>query len=137
MSKFSGMALPVDKPARMTIVHPINRQPLRDKDGNEAYIELYSGDSDAARKHERSVARRRLAMRGRLKLTPEEIEAEGVELLSAITAGWRLAALDGSPLDVPFTPDNARELYSDNAMSWLREQVNEFTADRGNFSAAS
>lgn len=136
MSKFSSLALPVDQPARMTIHHPITRQPLRDAEG-VAYVELYSADSEVARKHGRTVSRRRLAMRAGTKLTPEELEAEGVELLSVLTAGWRLLSLDGAALDVPFSQANARELYADNAMSWLREQVNEFAAERGNFFAAS
>lgn len=137
MSKFAGLALEVEKPSRMVIVHPATRQPLRDGDGSEAYIDLFSGDSEQARRHQRAVQRRRLAVRGRGKITPEELEAEGVELLAAITAGWRLVALDGSALDVEFSVTNARELYAEPAMQWLRDQVDEFASDRGNFSKAS
>ncbi len=137
MSKFAGLALEVEKPSRMIIVHPVTRQPLRDADGAEAYIDLFSGDSEQARRHQRAVQRRRLAARGRGKITPEELEAEGVELLAAITAGWRLVALDGDTLDVEFSVTNARELYAEPAMQWLRDQVDEFASDRGNFSKAS
>lgn len=136
MGKFDALALPVEKAGRMTIVHPVSRQPLRTEAG-DAYIDLFSAESEVARKHQRAVQRRRIAMRGRGKITPEEIEAEAVELLSALTAGWSLAALDGSAIDVPFTQDNARELYADNGLSWLREQADEFVSDRGNFSKAS
>lgn len=137
MSKFAGMALEVDKPSRMVIVHPVSRQPLRDNEGKEAFIELHSGDSDVARKHHRAVQRRRLAMRGRGKITPEELEAEHVEFLSALTVGWYLVDLSGAPIAVPFSPENARDLYAEAALSWVREQVDEFTGDRGNFSKAS
>lgn len=136
MGKFSALALDVEKPGRMMIVHPVSRQPLRDKDGKESYIDLFSGDSDTARKHQRAVTRRRLAMRGRGKLTPEELEAEAVELLAALTTGWYLLDFGGEVIDVPFSQENARELYGDNAVSWIREQVDEYTADRGNFSRA-
>lgn len=136
-SKFAGLAIEVDKPQRMPLVHPNTRQPLRTEDGEEAFIELYSADSEAARKHNRSIQRRRLNMRGRGRITPEEVEAEGVELLAALTTGWRLVSLSGDPLDVPFTPENARELYGSASLAWIREQVDEFAADRGNFPAPS
>jgi hypothetical protein len=137
MSKFDALALEVDKPSRMVIVHPVTRQPIRDADGTEAYISLFSGDSEPARKHQRTVSRRRLAMRGRGKLTPEELEAEAVELLAVVTTGWLLLDFNGKPIDVEFSQDNARELYGLSALSWIREQVDEFVADRGNFSKAS
>lgn len=137
MGKFDKLALAVDEPGKMIIVHPVTRQPLRDANGSEGFIQLYSADSEIARKHQRSVQRRRLAMRGRGKLTPEEIESEGTELLVALTVGWNLIALDGEPLDVEFSQENARELYAARKMTWLREQVDEFTSDRGNFSNAS
>lgn len=136
-SKFSGLELAVDQPARMTIVHPHTRQPLRDAEGYEAYIELHSMDSGAARKHRRAVTQRRLALRGGGTATPEEIEAEGDELLAALTAGWKLVGLDGSPIDVPFSEQNARELYHEPSLAWLREQVDQFVVVRANFSKAS
>lgn len=132
-SKFAGLEIAVDQPQRMTLVHPISRQPLRDADGETAWIEIYSNDSSAARKHNREVQRRRLAMRGRGRITPEEVEAEGIDLLAALTTNWRLLTLDGTPLDVPFSPEAARELYSAQALAWVREQVDEFCVDRANF----
>lgn len=139
-SKFAGLELAVDKPQRLTLLHPNTRQPLRDKKGEEAWIDLYSADSDVARKHNRAIQRRLLnvSARGqRIKRTPEELEAEGLDLLVALTTGWRLVSLSGDHMDVPFTAENARELYGAPSMAWLREQVDEFAADRGNFSGAS
>jgi hypothetical protein len=139
-SKFAGLALEVEKPSRMTIMHPLTNAPLRDKDGQEAWIELYSSDSDPARKHQRSAQRRRLASagrRGRVKVTPEEMEADGIDMLVAITAGWNLLDLSGKPLKVEFNQDNARELYAEPGMSWLVEQIDTFASERENFSKAS
>lgn len=135
--KFAGLEIEVDKPQRMTLVHPNTRQPLRTEDGEEAFIELYSADSEAARRHNRAIQRRRLAMRGRGRITPEELEAEGVELLAALTTGWRLVTLSGKTLEVPFSPENARELYAAPSLAWIREQVDEFAADRSNFQQSS
>lgn len=136
--KFAGLEIAIDKPGRLILSHPITRQPLRDPDGKEAWIELFSADSDIARKHQQAIQRRRLAQRGnRLRITPEELEAEAVDLLAALTAGWYLVSLNGEPLNVPFSVENARELYAVPAMTWVREQVDEFAADRGNYSGAS
>lgn len=136
-SKFAALELETDKPSRMSIVHPVSRQPLRDAEGKEGYIELYSADSDVARKHHRNIQRRRLAMRGRGKLTPEELDAENIELLAALTTGWYLLDLAGNLVDVPCNAENAREIYGNNKIAWLREQVDEYAVDRGNFSTAS
>lgn len=136
MSKFSALGLEVETPGRMVVVHPITRQPLRDADGKEAYVDLYSKDSEIARRYFRAVAKRRINDRGR-KPNLEEIEAEGAEFLSAITAGWYLLGLDGRPLDVAFSDENARELYSLPATAWLRDQADEYAGDRGNFSKTS
>ena len=121
----------------MVLVHPVTRQPIRNGSGDPAYIDHYSSDSEIAKKHQRNIQRRRLAMRGRMKITPEEIDAEGVDILAALTVGWHLIDLKGNVIDLPFSQENARELYSNPAVSWLREQIDESTADRGNFSQGS
>jgi hypothetical protein len=131
----SALSLDVEKPQRMPLLHYQTRQPLRGPNGEEAYVDLYSSDSDIARRHNRETQRRRLNMRGRGKLTPEELEAEATDLLVALTAGWSLVALDGSMLGLPFSAQNARVVY--DKVTWIREQVDEFAADRGNFTRAS
>jgi hypothetical protein len=137
MSEFSGLELEVETPFRLVLVHPITRQPMRDEQGNPAYIDHYSSDSEIARKHQRNIQRRRLAMRGRMKITPEELEAEAVDILAALTVDWHLVDLKGQVIDTKFTQENARKLYASPAVSWLREQLDESTADRANFSKGS
>lgn len=136
-SKFAGLALEVEKPSRMIIMHPVTQQPLRDKDGKEAYIDLYSTDSVAARSHEQNVLRRRINMRRGAKMTPEELEADSVEMLTALTVGWYLLDLTGEAMGIEFSQENAREAYGLPGWFWLREQINTFVGDRGNFSKAS
>lgn len=133
----SALSLEVDKPQRMTLVHFNTRQPLRDDEGREAWIDVYSNDSQIARRHDREVLRRVYKMRGRGTLTPEETEANGTDLLVSLTAGWFLLAPSGAPIDLPFTPENARRLYTAPATKWIRDQVDEFSADRGNFTRHS
>jgi hypothetical protein len=137
MSKFAGLELEIEAPFRLILVHPVTRQPLRDTEGNPAYIDHYSADSEIARKHQREVQRRRLQSRGRMKITPEELEAEAIEILAALTVGWHLVGLKGQVITTEFTRENARDLYGDPTIAWLREQIDESTADRANFSQGS
>ena len=133
MNKFAGLAVPTDRPARMTILHPVTGQPIRRADtGEPIWIDLLSADSKAAREHERAVQNRRLQSRAR-RITADDIEAEGVELLVVLTQGWSLAQLDGQPLDVPCTPENAREFYASPELAFIRRQANDFAADLGNY----
>ena len=135
MSKFAGLAVQADKPSRMTVRHPGTGQPLRDKDGNEAWIDLLSADSAAGLRQQRAIRDRRLAGHAR-RLKAEDMDREGAELLAALTTGWSLVALDGAPIDVPCNAGNAAELYSIPELLWLREQVDQYVADRGNFLAS-
>ncbi len=136
MSKFAGMGLAVDRPTRMTITHPITRQPLEFVDengkgtGKFAWIDVLSGQSSAAKAHDLRVRNRRLQRRA--PMTAEEMAADDTELLVVLTTGWGLATLDGVPVDTPCTPENARELYTEPVMTWLRNQVDTHAGAEGN-----
>lgn len=132
MSKFSGLAVRGDQPSRMTIHHPGTGLPLRDADGLPAWIDLLSMDSKAAQQIQRAAQNRRLERRIR-KLTAEDLAAEEIDLLAALTSKWRLLTLDGAAIDVECSAANAAELYALPELAWLREQVSGFVADRGNF----
>jgi hypothetical protein len=134
MSKFSGLGVPVDKPSRMTIMHPVTGEPVLDKDKKPAWIEVYSADSDRAKAYNRKTTQRRLDMRGRNVVSAVALENDGNGLLAELTVGWHLVDLASSEIiDVPFSTQNARELYSEPEMTWLREQVDTFAGARGNF----
>ena len=137
MSKFAALALAVETPERMPVLHPVTKVPLVDGTGKEAHIALFSSDSPQAQEHLRSLSRKRIASKNRTVLTIEEVERGQIDGLVKLTAGWYLVGLDGMALDVPFSPENARELYAEPAMAWLREQVEQFAADRENFLKAS
>lgn len=137
MSKFAALALEVDTPARMVIKHPVTGLPIRDSDGNEAWIDLYSSDSEAARKAQRTITNGRLAMRNRAAIDAARLEREGAEILAVLTVGWNLISLDGQPIDVPVSQANALELYLDRGLAWIREQADVFVGDRANFEKAS
>lgn len=142
MSKFAGLAIEVERPSRMIIRHPATGRPLVAKDDPDcvAYIDVFSADSEVARSHHRKHGQERmdaLARHGKISRQIEEIEASDTDLLAALTAGWNLLNLNGEKLPVEYSKDNARELYREPAMAWLREQVDRFSAERGNFLKAS
>lgn len=134
-SMFAGLELDVDRPQRLHLLHPHTRQPLRDntEKQQEAWIDLYSGDSANARRHNNNVMRRRFNATGRnqrIRFSPEELEAEAIDLYAVLTTEWYLVTLNGEPLSVAFSQEAARDLYK---TAWVREQVEDFVNDRANF----
>lgn len=136
MSKFDALELAVDQPSRMTIHHPITGAPLTNDEG-DAWIDLLSLDSNKAKAFERKLTSSRLSQRVRQQITADQLESEHTSRLANLCVGWKLLTLDGSPLDVPFSESNAAELFSNNRMSWLREQCEAFLANRANFMKGS
>lgn len=139
MSKFDALALPVDAASRMIVKHPVSNQPLRGDDGKEAYIDLLSLDSQKAQAFDRTAGDRRLERLARGRSIPQsaEFEAEQTERMALLTTGWLLLGLDGTPVDVEFNEQNARELYAAPQMLWLRQQVFLFQGNLANFAKAS
>lgn len=58
-------------------------------------------------------------------------EAQAINNLVACTVDWQGVAFNGEPL--PCTADNARRIYADPGLAWLRAQVAEFTEEQANF----
>lgn len=133
MSKFAGLGLSVDVPARMTIVHPLSGQPVRNAEtGEEGWIELLAASGTTGRAHDRGVMDRRIKQ-GQRRVRAEEIDADAVEKIAKLTRAWSLVLLDGTPLAVECTLTNARELFGMTETAWLLEQCAAFVADLGNF----
>lgn len=133
MSKFSGFDLEVDQPSRMVINHPETGQPLRDADGNEAWIDLLSADSAKAQAYERKVTQSRLSQRLQ-QITAEQLFAENIARYANRFVAWQLIDLKGNRVDEPCTEKNAAEFIgSGGEKNWLREQVEAFYATRTNF----
>ncbi len=64
------------------------------------------------------------------KVKSDDLEDERLRLLVAATAGFNNLMLDGKPLDNEVA---YRALYADGRYSWLRDQVDEATADYSRF----
>jgi len=111
--------------------HPIEGTVLKTDKGKPITITLVGTDSDVFRKAQRSILDRRLNQKGKTKLSAAELEEEAVTTLISCTLGWSGIVLDGEEL--AFNKDNVRKLYSRTDLPWIRDQVDEFIADRANF----
>jgi hypothetical protein len=146
-----GLGLPVEKPIRVTIIHPLTNMPAVNKHtGEEAWVELYSTDSPIVKERARDITLARInaaqASSYRRKLATkkdlDKAEADALDTLAALTHDWSLVGVfgdhDGEPIeDFPCTPENARDLYADPTMTWLREFVDTESANRANFAKDS
>lgn len=118
---------------KLDLVHPTTGEPLG------MWILVLGADSEAYLEQMREFNRRsieRLKRNQRAKLTPEESEAQSLEVLVAITRGWSdNIKLDGQLL--PFSAENARRLYADKRLGWIPEQIYRGVHDRANFLQSS
>lgn len=119
--------------------HPVTRE------GLGVFITVAGQDSTAFRDHARRKANEALRRQFEAKRrgkdadapTMEQIEADAIELLVAVTLGWRTEAGGKSEPVIVWagdrlecTPDNARRLYRER---FIREQVDEAVGDLANF----
>jgi len=119
-----------DEGFTLRLTHPRSGEPL------PAEIDLHGVDSEVCQRVVREQQRRHLAnavKTRRLVMTPEAIESDSLDLLTAATRAWRGMELDGKPLE--FSPEAARALYV--RFAWIREQVEQAINDRANFLPAS
>src|SRR4051812_31372333 len=79
----------------LELKHPTRREPLG------VFITVRGADSDAYQAKAREIARRRLEnmAKGEKTASPEQVQAESLEMLGAATIGWKNVQLDGKALD--------------------------------------
>jgi hypothetical protein len=116
-----------DEGAELELRHPKTGEVL----GGPVII-LAGPDSEIVRGAQRKLTNKRLKGR-RTKVDAEMIEDEQLEVLALSTLGWRDIACDGAVL--PCSKENAKMLYG--RFPWIREQVDEFVGERGNFIKSS
>jgi hypothetical protein len=131
--KFAGLQLE-EAAARMTVIHPIELTPLLDRDGNECWVELLPAEGKQGALIDRKASDKLLRRRVQ-RMTAKDIEENTIAKLAGLTKNWKLALLDGTPLPVPCTEENAVEVYTE--VRWLRNQVATFANDLGNFQTTS
>ncbi len=116
----------------LQLENPFTGEPL------DIWITVLGADSGAYQDLLREQSRRRteiLAKRKQKMLSQDDIERDTLELLAAVTTGWRAGegvTLDGQPFPA-FSRAAARELYSRAGMRWIAQQVDRAMGDRQNF----
>ena len=134
MTDLSELELDFDHGERMPLRHPKTDEVLTDEDGNEGYIQLLSSEADKPSEVFRKLANRRLKRERKGQVsTIEQVEADNVELLVACTVDWHLVTPDGKAIDLDCTEANARAVYANPKISWIRNQAQEFANDSANF----
>ena len=115
-----------DQGCTIELRHPASGQPLG------IFIDILGADSTEYVERAQLMQRARMAkmqQSRRFMPTPEELDAEALELVVTATRGWRNVQENGEPL--PFSAEAARRLYSRHR--WVREQVDAEVNDRANF----
>lgn len=115
-----------DEGATLTLEHPTTGEPL------DATIVLYGPDSQVVAKLRREQSDRTLARvrrSGSKRVTAAELELEACQFLATATKSWSGVEEHGQA--VPFSYENAVRIYREHR--WVREQVDRFVGDRGNF----
>lgn len=117
-----------DDGAILQIVHPESEEPI---DGMT--ITLLGQDSKVYRKIQlakQQAALNRIAKGKRaVDLDAEKLAEDSIDDLVQLTTDWSGFMLDGVTLGC--TAENVRKVYGEWA--WIKEQVQEFVADRSNF----
>jgi hypothetical protein len=116
----------------LTLVHPKTRGPVTRADGSVVTVTLLGRCSDTHRDKSRELAERTAEMASRgIRQSRDEREADDAELLVACTKGWTIDKMDGQ--DFPYSPENARRLWTDTRFLWLRDQAVNHVLTDGNF----
>lgn len=112
--------------------NPKTLKPVTDADGNPLVIMLLGRRSSVAQTA-LAVIQARIEARplNAPPLTPEEHRANNAEFMAALTLGWNFTHFGKEPF--PFTPANARRLWSEPRLPTLLGEALEFVKDDGNF----
>lgn len=136
MSRFARLALDTETPRRMIIRHPATGEPIVDRNGKEAYLELYALSSRRAQKVRAGIQQRRIEARVR-RVTVQEAEDEAMAVLAACVKDWHLVGFDGEEIAIAPSEAAAQELFATDGMRYLFEQATLFADAAGNFLPAS
>ena len=97
-----------------------------DKKTKPIAIELFGPATNEAINYGHKMQRKAVAKMGKrglksLKMSPEEMDQQGVERLCAFTASVSNLTYNSKKM----TPETMSEVYSDPKMGWLCDQLNE------------
>lgn len=117
-----------DAGATLEIRHPISDEVLTDKKGNPVTVTLLGSESSAFMNEMKARARKQMGKKVKQPSIEDTIR-DSAEVLAACTVSWSGMTEGGE--DLPCDKATATRLYI--KYTWLRQQVDEFIADRENF----
>ena len=129
MSKFDALSLDVDRPHRVLLFKPDGTE-WCDKDGNRAWIDIVSPDSERNAVASREINDRRMA--GETLASDADIRAR----LPYLTVGWYLLDFQGNVLTDTYSLDEAKDLYGARGRDFLARQVIAEAFNTANFMPA-
>ena len=109
-------------------LHPATREPL------DMTIKLRSANCESVRRKARALLKRLQSnpeFRKDGPIDPEFAEAQAIDRLITCTVSWSGVVYNGAALDC--AAENARRIYGDPGLRWLRDQVSAFVEDQTNF----
>jgi hypothetical protein len=125
-SKFGALAANVSESYKVVLIDPFTDQPIIDKSGNPAFIEVLSADSDEGRAfdRERGVALTRKALRRGGQSIDDDALEQNVAKLARLTKAWHLVdPVLLEPINVECSVENAADLYSSGGTAHIFRQV--------------
>ncbi|WP_439399083.1 hypothetical protein ACRQ5Q_16975 [Bradyrhizobium sp. PMVTL-01] len=115
-SKFAALS-GTGKPYRSYAT--LGGDPVVDKDGRRAYIDMLSEDSPTGRKFDKEWREHVLALAADGKPAPTPFE-HNIAKAAVLTTSWYLVNPEtGEPMNEPCTLENAQELYALPDTRWL------------------
>lgn len=115
-----------DSGVAMVLCDPVTGEELVNDSGDKMTIYLVGKDSREFKSFQAEIAAK---YRGRKQPSFAQSEKHANDLLARCTRGFENLQMKGENLD--FSVKAARDLYS--RVSWIKEQVDEFIAERANF----
>lgn len=105
----------------VTVMHPVNGEPLTNKDGSEMTIVLHAPHSKPYKEamYEQTNKRLKVAQgTGSMDLTAQDLEEASLELLSKATKSWNITYDEKQP---KLTVAKAKAIYDE--LFWLKPQL--------------
>ena len=116
----------------LTLKHPVTGGILTNTDGAAITLTVIGQDAAKYRQARNALIEKRPT--GKTQLPMSYLEAESLELSCAAVIGWSdNVVLDGQAL--AFSPANVRRVFV--LLPWIKEQVDDFVAERSHFLPAS
>lgn len=119
----------------VTIVHPFEDKVLKNEDGSDMTITLYTEYSKPYKTElhrQTNIKLKRMQKNGgKVEMTAEQIEESAYEMMAAITKEWNIT-YEGKL--IPLTLENAKRVYTE--LFWLREQLEAAMAEAKDFTKA-